>query len=172
MTEGQTPATFSIDPYRASDRVALIEAIVDLQEVERAISDTRLPGAEVAEPYLAQLEKELSEKQGAMFVARNSEEFVGFITCLIEHDDDLTHTPASNVYGYISDAYVAPAYRGQGIFLKLHAQAEQHLLQFPHITRVRINVMAENHAARTAYEKAGYAAEEVMMEKALPRDDI
>jgi ribosomal protein S18 acetylase RimI-like enzyme len=159
----------SIDSYKETDRNAIIAGIVDLQEVERAISDTRRPGTEVAEEYVRQLQETLSEKRGAIFVARSGENVIGFIACFVDHKDEVAETLESNTYGYISDAYVIPEYRGKGIFGMLNRKAEEHLVQFPEVSLIRINVLARNEQAVRAYEKAGYEAEEIKLMKRVQR---
>ena len=154
-----------IDHFVDLDTDALVAGIADLQEIERALSETRRPGAEIAEPYVRYLKENTAQKSGAIFVARVNEKIVGFISCWIGHNDNLAETPESNTYGYISDAYVSPEFRNQGVFQKLKTYAEKHLFQFEEVKMVRINVLADNTPALCAYQKAGYEPEEIVLMK-------
>jgi ribosomal protein S18 acetylase RimI-like enzyme len=166
-----TPEILSVEitEYQDSDKDALIAGIVDLQEVERMLTDTRRPGGEVAEAYVAGLLEDVSQQQGKIFVARDGSTVAGFVACWVEREDNVAETTDSNVYGYIPDAYVAPEYRGRGVFQKLNAKAEEYLRSLPEVTRIRITVLASNAQALAAYRKAGYGDYEIMLEKLVPK---
>lgn len=154
-----------VAPYEERDRSALVAGYADLQEVERAFTDTRRPGAEIAESYIGGLFADIQDKSGAMFVARDGVRVAGFIACWIEHDENVAETPDSTTYGYIPDAYVFPEYRGAGVFRVLNDAAEAYLVRFPEVRRIRINVLTRNERALNAYRKAGYDDYETMLEK-------
>lgn len=157
----------SIAPYREGDRPDVVAGYVDLQEVERQFTDTRRPGTEIADAYVDGLLADVSEKQGTVFVAREGDAFAGFVVCWLEQEENVAETPDSTTYGYIPDAYVAPAYRGQGVFAQLNQKAEEYLASLPEVKRIRINVLAHNARALAAYRKAGYSDYEIMLEKKL-----
>jgi ribosomal protein S18 acetylase RimI-like enzyme len=148
-----------------ADRAALRDAIIELQEYERRLSDTRRPGEEIADAYLARMESRAA--QGcSILIAEAGGAFVGFVTCQLREVDYIAETPNSNRFGYISDICVLPAWRGQRIARLLLEAAEQYLA--PHgITRLRINVLANNTPACRSYENAGFGAYEVLYEKAV-----
>ncbi len=154
-----------ISQYVESDKEAVLAGIVDLQETERVLTDTRRPGQEIAGQYLSGILITLAEKNGAIFVARVGGKTVGFIICWIESVENIAETDDSNRYGYISDAYVALEYRKLGIFTKLNERAEQYLAGFPQVKRIRICVLNDNSIALGAYEKTGYKKYEVILEK-------
>lgn len=95
----------SIEFYAESDKDELIALISDLQEVERAITDTCRPGPEISEAYFKNIQEKIENKQGAIFIVKNEDTILGFISCWIEEDDNITETKESNKYGYISDIY-------------------------------------------------------------------
>lgn len=84
------------------DRPQLRRAIVELQEYERRLHDTRLPGEQVADAYLAWVENQIGE-DGALLVAEIDRSFVGFVAGWIECSDFIAETPDSGRFGYISD---------------------------------------------------------------------
>ena len=147
-----------------ADRAALREAIIELQEFERRLSDTRRPGEEIADAYLARMESRAADG-GAILIAETDSAFVGFVTCQLQEADYIAETPDSNRFGYVSDICVLPAWRGRRIARLLLEAAERHLA--PHgITRLRVNVLANNPSARRSYEHADFVAYEVLYEKA------
>ena len=52
--------------------------MVELQEHERRLAATRLPGKQIADPYLARLRREAAEKRGAILVVESDGVFAGF----------------------------------------------------------------------------------------------
>lgn len=163
-------AGFVIRPYRESDRADVIAAEIDLQEYERTLHDTRLPGAQVMEAYFDRLRQEVAAQSGAILIAEEDGRFLGLVACVVARDDLVQETADSNVYGYVTDIYVVPDRRGSGLAQALLQAAEIHLAPTG-ISRVRINVLAANTMARRAYEKHGFEPYEVMYEKRLRRSD-
>lgn len=159
-----------IRPYRETDRAAVIAAEIDLQEYERTLHDTRLPGAAVMAAYVDRLQREVAAQSGAILIAEEDGGLVGLVACVVVRDDMVQETADSNVHGYITDIYVVPDRRGTGLAQALLEAAEDHLAPTG-ITRVRINVLAANAMARRAYEKWGFEPYEVMYEKRLRRSD-
>jgi len=157
-----------IRPYRETDRAAVIAAEIDMQEYERTLHDTRLPGAGVMDAYLDRLLQEVAAQSGALLVAEENSRLVGLVACTVVEDDAVQETADSNVHGYVNDIYVVPERRGSGLAQALLRAAEDHLASTG-ITRVRINVLAANAMARRAYEKHGFKPYEVMYEKRLRR---
>ena len=159
-------AGFVIRPYRETDRAAVIAAEIDLQEYERTLHDTRLPGAPVMEAYLDRLLRDVAAQSGAILIAEDDGCFLGLVACVVARDDTVQETADSNVYGYITDIYVLPDRRGSGLAQALLEAAETHLAPTG-VSRVRINALAANARARRAYEKHGFEPYEVMYEKRL-----
>jgi ribosomal protein S18 acetylase RimI-like enzyme len=149
----------------AADRPQLLRAVIELQDHERRLHATRLPSAEIADAYLAWLESRALDS-GAILVAEIEGRFAGFASGWIEQDDNIAETPDSNRFGLISDICVMPAYRGRHIAAGLLAGLEQHF-DAAGVTRLRIASLAVNRAARTCYERAGFAPYEILYEKPI-----
>jgi ribosomal protein S18 acetylase RimI-like enzyme len=130
----------------ASDRPHLRRAIIELQDHERRLHATRLPGEQIADAYLAWIERQAADG-GAVLVVETQGIFVGFAAGWVEQGDNIAETADSNRFGYISDVCVMPAYRGQRIALRLLDNLEQHLRRAG-VTRLRIASLATNAAAR------------------------
>jgi ribosomal protein S18 acetylase RimI-like enzyme len=150
-----------------SERLALRAAIVELHEEERRLHDSRLPGEQTADAYLEWMLAE-TRRGGAVFVAEASGVFAGFAAGWIVQENFIEETPDSNRFGYISDLCVLPAFRGRRIAARL-LEALECRLSLSGVTRIHLSALAANQAARTAYERAGYAALEIVYEKSAPK---
>jgi len=160
------PAAVMIRPALPADRSHLRQAIVELQNYERVLHATRLPGEQVADAYLEWLQRQAEASSGAMFIAQNTGVFLGFVVGWIEVDEVITETPDSNRFGYISDLCVISAFRGQGIAALLLKAMEKHLRQTG-VGRLRLSALAANASARTSYERVGFVPYEIVYEKVL-----
>lgn len=160
------PAAVAVRPAVPADRSHLREAIVELQNYERALHASRLPGEGVADAYLEWLQRQADAFAGAMFVAESENVFAGFVVGWIEATEVITETPDSNRFGYVSDLCVMPSFRGRGIAAQLLQAIETHLRQSD-IARLRLSALAANASARKTYERVGFAPYEVVYEKAL-----
>ena len=153
----------NIRDARPMDRAQLRRAIVELQEYERGLHTTRLPGEQVADEYLAWIERRTGES-GAVLIAEIGRHFVGFVAGWIEYGNAIAETPESNRFGYISDLCVMPEFRGQRIATRLLSAIEERLGRAG-ASRTRISSLAANTSARASYERAGFEVYEIMYEK-------
>lgn len=165
--------SFLIRPYTPADHDWVLQCEVELQEHERALHDTRLPGLPHTRDYLAMLWEHLAEGQGVMLIAENAEgERLGLVAGHIVDAPWPMETPDSTRYGYVSDIYIKPAARGSGLAQALLDAIAAHLHKAdPTLTRLRINVLAVNTIARRSYEKAGFTPYEVMYERLIRPDE-
>lgn len=158
---------FAIRPYAPVDHDWVLQCEVDLQEHERALHDTRLPGLPYSRDYLARLWDVLAEHHGLMLIAESARgERVGLVAGHIVDEPWPVETPDSTRYGYVSDIFIQPAARGSGLATLLLDAITAHFQRVePSVRRIRINVLAVNTMARRAYEKAGFTPYEVMYER-------
>ena len=161
------PDGIKVRAVTTADHAALKAAIVDLQEYERALHDSRRPGITIADAYVADLVQRVAERQGLLAVAESGGSFAGYAAGWIQQDDTLAQTEDANRYGYIFDCYVIPASRGLGIAGHLLAALEKHLWQ-QNVTRIRIGSLATNLAALQAYRRQGFIPYEMVLEKRRP----
>jgi ribosomal protein S18 acetylase RimI-like enzyme len=171
---GEAPMTSDLIPLsvrlaHASDKPALRAAVVELHNVEGRLHDSRLPGEETADAYLAWMLAEAA-RDGAVFVAEARGVFAGFAAGWVVQEEYIEETPDSNRFGYISDVCVLPAFRGRRIAARL-LEALEIRLSLNGIKRIRLSALAANKAARTSYERLGYAAYEIVYEKVAPNPD-
>ena len=158
------PEPVTIRPAEPRDLLNLRRAIVELQDYERGLHTTRLPGEQIADAYLAWLQQEAAE-HGVVLVAEGAGLFIGFIAGWIIEEHSITETTDSRRAGYVSDICIMPAHRGQRIAADLLFAIERH---FAGITRVRIASLAANSSAQAAYRQAGYQPYEAIYEKVIP----
>src|SRR5271166_1557108 len=158
-----------VRPAAPFDLPHLRAAMVELQEHERLLHATRLPGEAVADAYLAWMLDRAAEASGAAVIAEVDGAFAGFAAGWIEDESNIAETPDSNRFGLISDVCVLPAYRGRRIAPRLIGALESGLRRAG-VTRIRIGALAANRAARTSYERSGYAPYEVVYEKVIGTD--
>lgn len=160
-------AEVTVRPAKPGDRAALLAALVDMQEYERALHDTRRPGSETAQPYLDWLEGHAAERGGVILVAVSADgDLAGFSAGWVQQDDLISETSDSNRFGYVSDVYTAPAWRGRGVAGRLLAAIEAHL-RGAGVVRMRIGALANNDSAIRAYRKHGFDPYEMILEKRL-----
>jgi RimJ/RimL family protein N-acetyltransferase len=160
--------SFVIRAYRPADYDWVLSALIGLQEHERILHDTRLPGDSVTVgAYLDALLARLEKDHGVILLAERGGAPVG----LIGVDDPWPlETPDSTLYGYISDIFIRPEHRGSGLAAELFDAMTAHFRALPlPLTRLRVNVLAVNRVACAAYEKAGFAPYEVMYERPLQK---
>jgi ribosomal protein S18 acetylase RimI-like enzyme len=161
--------SFVIRPYTSADYDWVLQCEVDLQEHERAIHDTRLPGLPHTRDYLAMLWKELAEGQGIMLIAETPQsERIGLVAGHIVDAPWPMESRDSTRYGYVSDIFIKPEARGTGLAQTLLDAIAAHLRAAdPTLVRLRVNVLAVNAIARRSYEKAGFTPYEVMYERLI-----
>ena len=158
-----------IRPAKSSDGPRLRAAVVELHEHERGLHNSRLPGEETADAYLAWM---LAEAQagGAVLVAETGGAFAGFAAGWIVQDNVIEETPDSNRCGYVSDVCVLPPFRGRRIASAL-LEALEARLRRGGVARIRLSALAANAAARKVYGRSGYALYEVVYEKNAGADN-
>ena len=161
--------SFVIRPYTPADYDWVLQCEVELQEHERAIHDTRLPGLPHTRDYLAMLWDDLAEGHGTMLIAENAEgQRVGLVAGHIVDEPWPMETRDSTRYGYVSDIFIKPEVRSSGLAKSLLDAIAAHLHRAdPTLTRLRVSVLAVNRIACRAYEKAGLTPYEVMYERLL-----
>jgi ribosomal protein S18 acetylase RimI-like enzyme/catechol 2,3-dioxygenase-like lactoylglutathione lyase family enzyme len=154
-----------VRPTRPGDLPDLRAAIVELQEYERRLHTSRLPGEQVADAYLAWLQQQ-AVANGGVLVAEVGRKFAGFAAGWIVEEENLAETADSNRAGYVADICVMPEYRGQRIAGELLSAIEQQLASAG-ITRMRIASLAANTLAQATYRRAGYEPYEIVFEKRI-----
>ena len=155
----------TIRPATPEDRPSLRRAIVELQEHERRLHDTRLPGEQIADRYLDWMLRR-AEAAGVVLVAELDGVFAGFVAGWVEESENVAETRDSNRVGLISDICVMPSFRGHRLAARMIDAIEVHL-RHAGVARLRVNALAANLTARRSYEHAGFVPYEILYEKLI-----
>jgi len=148
----------------ATDADAMRACYVELQDDLRAF-DPRLPAGEaVADAYLARMLERCATWDGAVRVAVADGAVVGFV-CVWARVPPEPDEPAEP-YAFVSDVFVKPAHRGNGIGRAL-VDAAVDYARDRGVSIVKLDVLLANGAARRLYERAGFATRLVEMAKPL-----
>jgi ribosomal protein S18 acetylase RimI-like enzyme len=165
--------SFTIRPYAPEDADWVFQCEIQLQEHELAIADpripqTRLPALPATHDYMKLVWESIEKNQGLMLIGEIGGQRRGLVAGHVVHAPWPMETWDSSHYGYVSDIFVEPQARGTGLAQALIDALAAHLQAAdPRLTRLRINVLAANEIARSAYEKAGFVPYEVMYERPL-----
>jgi ribosomal protein S18 acetylase RimI-like enzyme len=162
---GARPAAVIREYEPATDATAVRARLVELQEHEREIEASLLPGEEMADRYLGQMFSRCAELDGQVFVADVDGDVCGFVCVWAtvspsEADED------PRPYAYVSDLVVTAARRRRGMGRALLDRAEQYA-RAAGAGRLRIGVLARNTDAWRLYRAFGFDAYLVQLRKAL-----
>jgi ribosomal protein S18 acetylase RimI-like enzyme len=157
-----------IRAYQPQDFEQVRECYIELQEFERSIEPSRLPGKIAADAYIDYMFAKCSEYDGTLLVAEVEQRVVGFVCVWARVKPDeveaLLNAPAESAV--ISDLVVLSAYRAKGLGRALMDAAEKFAIEKGAST-LRISALAGNEAARRLYRSAGFDDHWVMLAKNL-----
>ena len=148
-----------IEPATRDDLEAVADCWVALAREQREHGSHVLP-----EPNREAILETLAAHQfdGGLLVARLEGELAGFATATVERG---TFALDAN-RGVLSNLYVKPAFRSQGIGEAL-LEATEAFLADRDVEVVTLEAMADNEAARRFYRRHGYETYRVAMERPL-----
>ena len=151
---GAPVALKTVRAWRPADRPAILALNAELQDHERQIRPSRRIGAEMTEPYLAEIERRLSAKgdDAALLVAEDQEGgVIGFVTCFVL-ESDLEQEPREAL---IEDVVVTARARGQGVGRAL-IEAACGFARVRGAVRMEIAVLTGNDVAAASYAAMGF----------------
>src|ERR1051326_7204365 len=149
-----------IRPARPDDRPALIEFVRALQEAERLMHPSRLPGEEVA----AFAYQRLVDQPAQILIAEVNGKPVGFVSGWLAEDTDPLQTSEWRRHGYISDIFVASEWRRKRV-AKTLLDAIAARLKSLGAKRLRIGALSANTAAIELYRRFGFEPFEATFDK-------
>jgi GNAT superfamily N-acetyltransferase len=150
----------TIRQYTEADKAAIQTCIEGLQDHEASVDPLKLvvnkPG--FGDRYMEYLIERLHNEDGTMYVAEAEGKVIGAVTCVILHygKHEVLGRSSSNPYGYVTDLFVAPEYREQGVGAKLMASAEDYF-RTKGCDYATVGVLAPNTGTYNFYKKIGYA---------------
>jgi ribosomal protein S18 acetylase RimI-like enzyme len=151
-----------IRPAGRADRAILVAFLQQLQDAERAIHPSRLPGVEVADAYY----ETLTGRQADILIAESEGRPVGFVAGWLDEDPDPLQSADWRRHGAISDLFVTSDHRGEGVGQRL-LRAISDRLQARGARRLRICSLASNAPAVAAYHRFGFTPFEITLDKPL-----
>lgn len=107
------------------------------------------------EHVLAAVQGRIKSRVSLAAVVRDNEKAVGFLFCNISRLSGYTYGD-SPLFGYISDTYILPEYRGRGIASGLCAMAEDWLRE-NEVQYVELKVLESNEAAHKFWSGRGFS---------------
>ena len=161
----------TIRPFHPKDRAAIDELAIKLHAYFAQVDDMAesLPFASLrdAHGYMQRMVDDSDDMDGAIYVAEENGQVVGFIQgVIIDHQPgqdavfDAVHTPRKD--GWIGLLYVEPEQRGSGIGRALLDEMKRYF-QSKNCDTLRLKVLSGNQRAIAFYEKYGFTAREVEM---------
>lgn len=153
-----------IEPFQRADLPLIATFIAAIQEHERATVPDLKPGGEIADDYVRTMVRRIHEADGAMLMARQESDTLGFVAGWIEVDQDPCLRDEARQYALVSDIYVIETARRQGIAHHL-LDAFERAMRERGCVRLRLYAKATNLGAIACYEGAGYRPYEVILSK-------
>lgn len=154
--------------YEEQDYNAVKRCFSILQDYEREFEPLRMPSAEMADVYLANIFSLMQKHGGKIFLSvleDSPEQITGFICVLGNMDfDPELNCPAKSAY--VTDLVVDPSYRKMGAAQALMRKAEEYAKNCGAIA-LFLEVLAGNHLAREFYTGQNYGEYQLRLRKDL-----
>lgn len=149
----------------ASDWDDIKPLLHELQAFEKSLRPQRKDADSVIDGALRYVHDNVVAHQGACFIARDAHKrAIGFIAGWVVSGDGLDC--GDNRIGEISDAYVVPDCRRQGVLTQLLAAMEDHFRR-QGITRLGIYTLAANQVMQQALSRAAFRSHKLYFEMIL-----
>lgn len=149
----------------ARDRDGVRARVVELQDEERAVYPESPRGEDIADEYLAWIDRRVAEHDGRRWVADDGGRIVGFV-CVLARVPRSDPDDPDPVHAEVSEITLDPAYRGDGLGARLLAIAEAHARD-ARVSSIRIGHHGRNDGAHRFYEREGYETLAVLVGKRL-----
>ncbi len=165
----QTSETsIEIDSFQPTDFEAIRGFVEAIQEYERAKVRELKTGAEIGTHYTKMLIDAIADpsRQGVILIAKTHKTAIGFACAWIAEDDDTLLRDDARRHAYVSDIFVADAWRRKGV-ASLLLQAIEAEMRQRGCARIRICTKALNLSALKCYEATGYLPYEITLSKPL-----
>jgi ribosomal protein S18 acetylase RimI-like enzyme len=162
--------SITIRNYTNEDKLSILGMFDDFQDYLISIDPLnrmrRMPG--YAEVTLRQTLEEVTTNRGTFFVAVDVDnKVVGFVVAItFEPSQDALLSNVPSLRGRITELYVDPSRRGQGIGTLLVHAAEQYLQKLG-CDVIRLEVFAPNENAYRLYRRLGYRDYDIDMIKKI-----
>jgi ribosomal protein S18 acetylase RimI-like enzyme len=151
--------------YRAEDKQRL--RMLAMQNYATLVSESQsaespADGSEIYFEHILQMQL---DGKGFIYVAEENGSLSGFV-CLLAPVNPVEGGSNEAPYGFMSDLFVVPERRRQGIATLLNAQVEKQMRALG-ITQLALRVAANNVTARDFYRREDYCEQFVVMSKQI-----
>ncbi len=158
--------SLTIRDYRAKDEPQVIAIARELQAHEAAIYDRSKQPEEIGSWYVAELLVEVAKHQGRFLVAERNGAVIGYATLLTVVSSEGERDEVHYTFSDVGDLAVLKSQRGTGAGRALIEVCEN-TARAAGQKWLRLGVIADNHSARTFYEKMGLREKFLKLEKPL-----
>lgn len=151
----------------SADRETLWRFMAALQDFEAVHEPNRLPGSDMAKQHLEALEAWINEHYaGGNIIAEIAGRPAGWAMFGVVTAHGFMVPEENRLIGQLSDLWVEPEFRRQGIAAALIGEAERRFREAG-IRRMQIAAIAANTDAIDLYKQLGYNPYEVALSKPL-----
>ncbi len=157
---------FIIRDYQPSDRPALLALVRELQKAEARYYDRMKPPEEIGDWYVDGLLEACRAGGGTLLVALEDTRPVAYAVLVFKNTAESDPDEVAYRYAYVQDVAVAETHRRQGLGSLLLERCES-IARQAGLAWLRITVLAANEPALGAYQKFGFKALFVDLEKPL-----
>jgi ribosomal protein S18 acetylase RimI-like enzyme len=155
----------AIRPLHPDDRHALERLVAEMQDFERELDGRLRSGEEIAAAYTSDMLAQCAAHGGAVLVATEDDEVVGFVALQAAVPWERLDEPPGT-YALVSDLAVAAGHRGRGLGRALLRAAEEQA-RAAGARELCIQVMSENEVARGLYLASGFTPYLELLSKRL-----
>jgi len=151
--------------YQPQDEQQLRDiAILNYAEQFQDIRPTG-PDEPELKAYLAHIMQTQESGQGIILLAEQKNRLIGFV-CLLRPDNNAAESAGESAYAFMSDLFVIPECRHQGVGSQLTRELEEQA-RVMGATSIALRVAAENVGAHQFYINEQYSEKFVVMSREL-----
>jgi ribosomal protein S18 acetylase RimI-like enzyme len=149
------------------EQQAIVSSLMQgLQQSEQGFFDKSASWKEIERNYLQHMITMQEECDGTCLIAYKGNNAVGFIFAYLEEPDDSRIEIDTGKELHVSDGYVSPDYRNQGIYKKMNQLLEQKYIQ-QGVRRITRFTLVNNEPMKKFLMNGGYKPTRILFEKWL-----
>jgi ribosomal protein S18 acetylase RimI-like enzyme len=149
------------------DEYKVIDQLMQwLHESEKGFFDKTAAWQDISQSYMRHVITMQEEAEGTCLIAYHNNEPVGFIFGYVEEQDDSRIEIYKGKELYVSDGYVKPSFRAQGIYRQLNQVLEEKYLG-KGVKRITRYTQTNNKPMQRFLNAAGYMPTRILFEKWL-----
>ena len=142
------------------------ELMRGLHQSEYQLFDKTASWDEIKTNYMQHIITMQEESEGTCLVAFENNKAVGFIFGYLEEQDDSRIEIYTGKELYVSDGYVVPTNRRQGIYRRMNTLLEQKYIKMG-VKRITRFTLSNNEPMKKFMAASGYRATRILFEKWL-----